>query len=275
MTDSTAESSASSTAESPASPLPRRQPQQASMLRGLHAQTVDALGTRIIQGRYAPGTYLQPDEIERELGISKTVLREAMRVLAAKGLVDSKQRRGTVVRPRSSWQLLDADLLRWQGNNADAEFLDNLAEVRSLIEPAGARLAAQRRTGDDLAALSAALIAMAAADTDTAALIEADLAFHEALLNAAHNELLSRMEVIIGAGLRARDQLVHSRRMWPDSLPVHRAVFEAIQAGDADASYAAMEALLEQASLDTRRIPDGELSDGEHGRPSGDAGAES
>lgn len=227
-------------------------PGRAGLVRGLHGQTVDTLGARIVQGRYAPGTSLQAEEIEQELGISKTVLREAMRVLAAKGLVDSRQRRGTVVRPRSSWLLLDADLLRWQSYEADAGFLDNLAEVRSIVEPAGARLAAQRRTDGDLAALQAALTALAEAGSDADAVIEADLAFHAVLLAAAHNELLTRMEVVIVAGLRARDQLVHSQRGWPDSLPVHRAIFEAVLAGDAAAAQAAMEVLLEQASLDTR-----------------------
>jgi DNA-binding FadR family transcriptional regulator len=238
---------------------------QPRLVRGLHGQTVDTLGARIVRGRYAPGSYLQPDEIEQELGISKTVLREAMRVLAAKGLVDSRQRRGTVVRPRSSWQLLDADLLRWQSRDAGTQFLDDLAEVRSIVEPAGARLAARRRTEQDLAALDAAMTAMAAAGTDTAAVIEADLAFHRALLEAAHNELLSRMEVVIGTGLRARDQLVHRGQSWPDSVPVHRAIFEAVRSGDAAASYAAMEALLEQASLDTRHVPDGEFGGAEAG----------
>lgn len=233
-------------------------PGRDGMVRGLHGQTVDVLGARIVQGRYPPGTYLQAEEIEQELGISKTVLREAMRVLAAKGLVDPRQRRGTVVRPRSFWLLLDADLLRWQSHEADAGFLDNLAEVRSIVEPAGARLAAQRRTDADLAALKAALTAMAQAGTDADAVIEADLAFHGLLLDAAHNELLSRMEVIIGAGLRARDQLVHSQQSWPDSLLVHQAIFDAIRAGDPAAAQAAMEALLAQAWLDTRQIPDGE-----------------
>src|SRR5579875_3369367 len=186
-----------STTELPAASGPAPAPDRPGLVRGLHGQTVEALGARIVQGRYAPGSPLQPDEIEREFGISKTVLREAMRVLAAKGLVDPRQRRGTVVRPRSSWLLLDADLLRWQSYESDAGFLANLAEVRSIVEPAGARLAAQRRTDADLAALKAALTAMAQARTNADAVIEADLAFHGLLLDAAHNELLSRMEVVI------------------------------------------------------------------------------
>ncbi|HEY3630494.1 MAG TPA: FadR/GntR family transcriptional regulator [Jatrophihabitantaceae bacterium] len=226
-------------------------------LRGLHGQTVETLGSRIVHGHYAPGRSLPPDELEQEFGISKTVLREALRVLAAKGLVDSRQKRGTVVRPREDWKLLDADLLRWQGGEPDTAFLENLAEVRGIVEPAGARLAATRRTDDDLAALRAALQVMADAGSDARAVVEADLAFHRALLDSAHNELLSRMEVVIEAGLRARDQLVHQGEHWPDSVPAHQAVLDAIEAGDGIAAATAVDTLLEQASVDIRKVKRG------------------
>lgn len=219
-------------------------------LRGLHGQTVETLGTRIVRGQYAPGTAILPDEIEAEFGISKTVLREALRVLAAKGLVDSRQKRGTVVRPRASWSLLDADLLRWQGGQPDSAFFANLAEVRSIVEPAGARLAATRRTDADIEELRAALRRMAEAGTDATEVVEADLAFHRAVLDSAHNELLSRMEVVIEAGLRARDAIVHSGETWPDSVPVHRAIVDTIEAGDGAGAEAAVQRLLAQADLD-------------------------
>lgn len=219
-------------------------------LRGLHGQTVETLGSRIVGGTYAPGTALSPEALETEFGISKSVLREAFRVLAAKGLVDSRQKRGTVIRPRSSWSLLDADLLRWQGGQPDAAFFSNLAEVRNIVEPAGARLAAERRDDQDLAELRSALGQMAEAGTDAAAVVEADLAFHRAMLDAAHNELLSRMEVVIEAGLRARDAVVHAGEDWPDSVPVHSAILDAIEARDGAAAEAAVQALLAQASVD-------------------------
>lgn len=223
-------------------------------LRGLHGQTVETIGSRIVRGQYAPGTALSPDGLEAEFGISKTVLREALRVLAAKGLVDSRQKRGTVVRPRASWSLLDADLLRWQGGQPDATFFANLAEVRAIVEPAGARLAAARRTEDDLARLRDALTMMAEAGADAVAVVEADLAFHQSLLDSAHNELLSRMEVVIEAGLRARDAVVHSGENWPDSVPLHRAVLDAIEARDGAAASAAVLQLLEQADVDIQEI---------------------
>jgi DNA-binding FadR family transcriptional regulator len=230
----------------------------AGQLRGLHGQTVEIIGSRIVHGHYPPGSQLPPpEELERELGVSKTVLREAMRVLAAKGLVESRQKLGTMVQPRSSWNLLDPELLRWRGGRPDADYLGDLAEVRYIVEPAGARLAAARRTDGDLEQLRTALQAMTDAGGDATAVIEADLAFHRALLYAAHNELLSRMEMVIEAGLRARDIVVHNRPDWPDSVPVHQAILAALEAGDSAAAEAAMLALLDQASTDTSRAEAG------------------
>lgn len=222
--------------------------------RGLHGQAVEVLGERIVTGEYAPGTPVRPELLERELGVSKTVVREALRVLADKGLVDSRQKRGTVIRPRDDWHLLDGDVLRWQRHGQDAAFLDNLAEVRAIVEPAGARLAAVRRDDGDLAALATAIGAMAEAGQDETAMVEADLAFHRALLAAAHNELLSGMEVVIEAGLRVRDHIVHGAERWTDPVPAHRAVLDALTVGDPDAAAAAVQALLAQALADLRTL---------------------
>ncbi|MFI1728512.1 FadR/GntR family transcriptional regulator [Streptomyces acidicola] len=219
--------------------------------RGLYGQAVEEIGRRIIRGDHPPGSVLYPEKLEAELGVSKTVVREALRVLASKGLIESRQKRGTTIRPRADWNLLDSDLLRWQGSSDPTDsFLEDLAEVRAIVEPAGARLAAARRTESDLTALRQALDAMAAAGNDTEAMVEADLAFHRALLDAAHNELLSRMEVVIEAGLGIRDRIVHGARHFSDSVPVHQELLQAVEAGDPDAAAAAAQALLAQASED-------------------------
>jgi DNA-binding FadR family transcriptional regulator len=226
--------------------------------RGLHAQTVEILGERIVRGEHPPGSSLHPDRIEVELGVSKTVVREALRVLAAKGLIDSRQKRGTFVRPRADWSLLDGDLLRWQGVGVpQAGFLDNLAEVRVIVEPAAARLAAARRDDEDLAALAEAVEAMGAAGSDTQAHVEADLAFHRALLTSTHNELLTRMEVVIEAGLQVRDHLVHGADQWADAVPAHRAVLDAVRDRDPAAAEAAVLVLLAQADADLGRLTSG------------------
>jgi DNA-binding FadR family transcriptional regulator len=233
------------------------------MLRGLHGETVETIGSRIVNGYYEPGSQLTPQQLEAELGISSTVLREAMRVLAAKGLVESRQRLGTVVTPRSAWSLLDADLLRWQEGHEDASFLDDLAEMRFIIEPAAASLAALRRTDKDLEHLRDALQAMIDAGTDGTGVIDADLAFHRGLLLAAHNELLTRMEFILESGLRARDMLVHNRSDWPDSVPVHTAIFTAVEAGDSIAAERAVLDLLDQSVMDTGQAGRGQTDRGQ------------
>ena len=191
--------------------------------------------------------------LEAEYDVSLTVVREAFRVLAAKGLVDARQKRGTFVRPRDSWHLLDPDVIRWQfGGSSDHALLDNLAELRGIIEPAAARLAAERRKKPDLEALEEALQEMEAADDPTAA-VNADLKFHRALLAATHNELLSRMEVVLAAGLAERDRLVHAIDHTDKPTPAHAAVADAIEAGDPDAAELAMRNLLEKAARDVNR----------------------
>lgn len=219
--------------------------------RGLHGQIVEQIGKRIVSGVYEPGATLFAEHLEQEFEVSKTVVREALKVLGAKGLVESRQKRGTLVRPRRAWNLLDADVLRWQsGEQPNFAFLENLAEVRAIVEPAGARLAAKRRTELDLAELQVALDAMEAGRNEPDAMVSADLRFHRALLDAAHNELLSRMEVVLSAGLQIRDEFVHHGRHGSDAVPSHRALLNAIADGDADLAGQMVESLLAQAGAD-------------------------
>lgn len=219
--------------------------------RGLHGQVVEQIGIRIVGGAYQPGAPLFAEHLEQEFDVSKTVVREALKVLAAKGLVESRQKRGTVVRPRRAWNLLDEDVLRWQGGEEpDFDFLENLAEVRAIVEPAGARLAAQRRTDADLESMTEALQAMTDARHDPDATVAADVRFHRAVLEAAHNELLSRMEVVLAAGLQVRDRFVHHSKYDSDAIPTHQALFDAIRDGDADLAGTTVEVLLTQASAD-------------------------
>lgn len=118
------------------------------------------------------------------------------------------------------------------------------------------RLAAERRTDEDLAALDAAIEAMGERDNGAAHAVEADLAFHRALLNATHNELLERMEMVIESGLAHRDRIVHSSPHSEDPVPAHRAVLDAVRDRDAGAAEAAMRALLDQAGRDLDRVGD-------------------
>ena len=220
--------------------------------RGLHGEIVEILGARIVTGQIAEGATLSISALVEELGISLTVVREALKVLAAKGLVDARQKRGTFVRPRSGWHLLDADVLRWRFSGAvDERFLEQLHEVREIIEPAVAKLAAVRRTADDLDALDAALDAMATAGEADAA-VAADTSFHRILLGASHNELLEQLEVVLGPGLASRDRFVHGTRDHLDAVPSHAAVVDALRRGDAGAAESAVHQLLHKAGADAR-----------------------
>ncbi|WP_129843645.1 FCD domain-containing protein [Streptomyces sp. RFCAC02] len=223
--------------------------------RGVHGQVVHRLGLGIVDGTWAEGDTLDVKALGEEFDVSLTVLREAMKVLAGKGLIDARQKRGTFVRARSAWNLLDPDLIRWRMAAGDSgRLLRDLAEVRAVIEPAAARRAALRRGEADLAALEDALAAMERAGDDSAAAAEADAAFHGALLAATGNELLGHLELLLRPGLRERDRLVHAHLTGADPVPSHRAVVDAVRAGDAAGAQAAMLDLLAQASDDLDRV---------------------
>ncbi|GAA4263264.1 FadR/GntR family transcriptional regulator [Dactylosporangium darangshiense] len=222
--------------------------------RGVHGQTVEVIARRILAGDIAEGETLNLGAIQEELDVSLTVLREALKVLSAKGMVDARQKRGTFVRPRADWHLLDGDVIRWQfEEGADPRLLDKLHEVRSIIEPAAARLAAIRAVDEDFSALEQALEDMNEARGNPAASVAADLTFHRALLNATHNELLVRMEVVMETGLAERDRLVHGGA-HDDPVPSHRAVVDAIRSRNESAAEAAMRGLLAKAVRDVEKI---------------------
>src|ERR671936_329887 len=135
--------------------------------RGLHGAVVHEIGVRIVRGELKPGDTLPDNGLADEPAVSRTVLREAIKVLAAKGLVESRPKIGTRVRPRRDWNLLDPDVLAWQIEaGPDAHFLGQALELRRMIEPAAPRLAAKRAAPEQVAALYDAYEAMAAAGDD-------------------------------------------------------------------------------------------------------------
>lgn len=222
-------------------------------LRGVHGQTVEALAGRILAGEIGEGDTLDLPALREELDVSLTALREALKVLSAKGIIDARQKRGTFVQPRSSWNLLDTDVMRWQTQaGADHGLFDELTEMRVIVEPAAARLAAARASDTDIEALSAALDRMAAA-RDLAATVRADLDFHRLLMAATHNAFLTHVERIIAIGLAERDKLVHGT-VDDDPVPSHRAVLDAIAARDPEAAYEAMRALVDKSGADLDRL---------------------
>lgn len=194
-----------------------------------------------------PGTLLDPEALLQELDVSRTVLREALKVLTAKGLVDARPRLGTHVTERARWQLLDPDVMRWRAmGKPDARLVTELGEVRRIIEPSAARMAALHRTDEELAQIRHSYERLEASTSDHAVAAQADAAFHNAILVASGNELLERFEVILEPALHARDRLAFEHRHDDVFLDIHRSVLDAIAAKDADAAY---ERMLELTTL--------------------------
>lgn len=230
--------------------------------RGLHALVTSTLARRILCGELSPGDTLDTITIESEFAVSRTVVREAFRALSAKGMLDARPHRGTFVLARRFWTRLDPELLRWQSESQEITTLfRELREVRGIVEPAVAELAALRRSDEALAAIGSAVERMAAVRHEPALLTQADMEFHRAVFEAAGNGLLERMDAVVEVALSLRDRLVHdrvarSRFSWPDSVEAHRAVYVAIASCDPEAASRASQRLLELSEVDVKVIAD-------------------
>jgi DNA-binding FadR family transcriptional regulator len=192
-------------------------------------------------------------ELCRRLKVSRTVLRESMKVLAAKGLVDVRPKVGIRIRPRADWNLVDPDLLAWQQEaGVDSGFIRNLSEVRLVAETAAAELAAMRAKAEDLMRIREAYERMEAASKNRAAYAAADIEFHSALFAACHNDLLQQMSSTIQHALRGTHRFTAHLR--PDiGLPMHKAVADAIMNRDAAGARRKMEKLVVESARALQR----------------------
>jgi GntR family galactonate operon transcriptional repressor len=230
--------------------------------RGLHGQIVHRIGLEIMRGELKPGDLIPADELSAELGLSRTVIREAVKVLAAKGLVEARPKTGTRVRPRSAWNLLDPDVLAWRSDaTPDGEFFRNIVELRRVIEPEAARLAAERATATEIAAIEAAFREMEGAVDDLDVYMESDLRFHELILEACHNELLAHMAGTMRAAFRALfvATLARSRATSLRATALHGGILAAVAARDSASAEVRMRELIEDTA---RRLPGANGSDG-------------
>jgi DNA-binding FadR family transcriptional regulator len=213
------------------------------------------LGTAILSGAYQPGDKLAGEvEFSEALDVSRSAYREAIQALAAKGLVESRPKAGTQVLPRARWNLLDPDVLAWAfSGEPDITLVRGLFELRRIIEPGAARLAAERRDGDDVRKMRDALGAMRRHTLATEAGRAADRAFHDALLAATRNDALVSLSATIGAAVSWTTQFKQRASVLPrNALPDHRRVFDAIAASDPDAASLAMQTLVDLALQDTQ-----------------------
>jgi DNA-binding FadR family transcriptional regulator len=217
----------------------------------MHGRVVEWLGLRIVSGEFAAGSQLPNEaDLAARLSVSRGGVREAIKALAAKGLVEPRPRLGTRVLPRPEWNLMDRDVIEWHGSAADIAFLNDLMELRLMVEPGAARLAAERANEQQIALLEAAYAGMAAhADNlpaDEELFVEADLAFHLTVLRASGNQLIEQLGRLLETGLHhALEATSHLPGGVKATLPLHKAVLNAIRTGKPTAAERATKRLLD------------------------------
>lgn len=238
------------------------------------------LGVAIVTGHY---TKNNPFPIESDLckqfGVSRSILREAVKMLTAKGLLGARPRQGTFVQPEDHWNLLDPDVLRWLlERKVSLDLLIEFAEIRLAIEPAAAALAARFAGVRGKAAVAHAIARMQAAERSEDDALNSDIAFHVAVLHASGNRFYSQLSELTETALRfsigATNRFKGVRRA---SAADHKAVADAILAGNPAAAEAAMQALIEEVLNLMLKANGGGRSlrgpDQDHSAPSTERGA--
>ncbi len=229
-----------------------------------------AIGLRIVAGNPPPGSLLPTEhQLAAEIGVSRAALREGFRLLAARGMIISRRKVGTMVRPMGDWNMLDASVLAWHLEKEPTEaFIDGLFEARLIVEPAAAAMAARRAADDEISVMRTAFREMAAAQgaagsspapiaeaDDIDKTVGADLRFHKAILAAAGNHFLATFGALIGSSLIASFRLNwEAHNSAPSiSLALHEDVLTAIAARDAPTAEDRMRVLLTAAHRDARQ----------------------
>jgi DNA-binding FadR family transcriptional regulator len=214
--------------------------------RNLFTHVVEELGIRIIRGGITPDDPFPIEaDLGREFGASRSVIREAVKSLAARGLIESRTRTGIRVLPSIHWNLLDAEVLSWRYSvMPPAQFYNELFEIRLMIEPKAAALAAKRANAQAIAEIDNAFAEMTDASQKNISGVEADLRFHRSILAAARNALLLQMGNLIAVGLYISHQI--SSESFAVFLPLHKKVLEAIKARNPRTAEESMEQLLSE-----------------------------
>ena len=227
------------------------------MIKNVHGNTLDHLGVAVMSGRYPPGATIPPEPVLcEELGVSRTVVREAVKSLVAKGLVSTGPKVGTRVLPAEQWNWFDPDVVTWQSQvGLTREFLRDLQELRRVVEPAAVRMAAERATAQDIAGIEAAFQGMRRAVEEGGDYVLHDLQFHQGLLRACHNRMLAQMSKALAALLRTSFEVSTSRKDGPRlSLPLHSAVLDAVIAREPEKAERAILVLIDGAREDIDEV---------------------
>lgn len=206
--------------------------------RGQVAAVVSILGKKIVGNQFAVGSTLPVEqELADQLGVGRNALREAVKVLSGKGLISTAPRSGTKIRPREDWNILDPDVLEWHADpeTASVQFMLDITEMRHIIEPTAARLAAERASRADVAKILALYERMEACAGDSQQRMDADIEFHSAILEATNNVVLTNFKHAINTYLRAHFYIVkEDAQLAQDDLDRHRNLAWAIASGDGE-----------------------------------------
>ena len=227
------------------------------MIKNVHGNTVDHIGEAIVAGRYGVGASIPPEPVLcLELGVSRTVVREAVKSLIAKGLMTTGPKVGTRVLSEEHWNWFDPDVIIWQSKaGLTPEFLRDLQDLRRVVEPAAMRLTAERATAKDIAEVEVAYAGMKRAVEDGGDYVTFDLRFHQGLLRACGNRMLVQMSKALGALLRTSFEISTRRKDGPrNSLPLHREVLDAVIAHDPDRAEKAIRVLIDGARTDIEEV---------------------
>jgi DNA-binding FadR family transcriptional regulator len=230
---------------------------KSSVIRNVHGNTVDHLGSAIVAGRYGPGASIPPEPMLcEELGVSRTVIREAVKSLIGKGLVSSGPKVGTRVLGSEQWNWFDPDVIMWQSRaGLTPEFLRDLQDLRRVVEPAAVRMAAERATPAEIAEIEAAYEGMRKAVEEGGDYVKYDLRFHQGLLRACRNRMIVQMSQALGALLRTSFEISTTRKDGPlNSLPLHRAVLDAVIARNPAKAEKAIVVLIDGANQDIEQV---------------------
>jgi len=225
--------------------------------RNARGSTLELLGEQIVTGHYPQGSAIPPEPALCEhFGVSRTVIREAVKSLVAKGLLFTGPKVGTRVLPEEQWNWFDTDVVVWQSRaGLTREFLRDLQEMRRIVEPAGVRLAARRATAQDIAGIEAAYAGMKDAIEHGGDYVSHDLRFHQGLLRACHNRMVVQMSKALGALLRTSFEVSTSRLdSAAAALPLHRAVLDAVIARAPRKAERAILFLIDSARDDIEQV---------------------